>query len=198
MVKTIENIFKPCLICVALLVPCIVLIGFLDLGFYPILFTIPILVLSTSFLITFTKKRKVVLVQNPASKELQPEDEDEDEVEEKVIQSVVMEAFSDSPGENDELNWMMISGNEEQNPEISDDSDSEDEEDGLIEIAIPSSNDSIEDGKENSILWPDSIFKHQEVVEVLAEMNEVNEEENLIEIDLSMGSIKCPRFQIEA
>jgi hypothetical protein len=35
-------------------------------------------------------------------------------------------------------------------------------------------------------------------MELLAELNEMNEEENLIEIDISMGSIKCPRFEIEA
>ncbi|KAG5232091.1 myelin transcription factor protein [Salix suchowensis] len=36
------------------------------------------------------------------------------------------------------------------------------------------------------------------LIEILAELNEMNEEENLIEIDISMGSIKCPRFEIEA
>ncbi|XVF70881.1 hypothetical protein PTKIN_Ptkin11bG0198000 [Pterospermum kingtungense] len=208
--------FKPYLLCVALLiVPCIVLSSFLDLGLHPILFTIPILVLSTSFLVTFTKKRKVVLVQNSVSRELQHEDE----VEYKVAQPVPIETGSD-PGivhevrshdmttqivSNPELNWMMVSGNVEQNPEISNDSASEEEE-GLIEIAIPSSNGSIEEGKEKlqsnlpMTYWPDSIFKQQhELVEVLAEMNEViNEEENLIEIDISMGSIKCSRFEIEA
>ena len=232
MVGTTQNqicspfyLFKPYLLCVAFLVPSIVLTSFLGLGFYPILFTIPILILSTSFLVTFTKKRKVVLVENPASRKLQ--------VEEKVVQPVLIETVSESgaaqeadigivnefqvelldlttesessddsgSSENLELNW-MISGNVEQNPEISYDSPSEE---GLIEIAIPS-NDSIclsEEPKENlqsnlPTFFPESIFKQQDRVEILAEMNEVNEEENLIEIDISMGSIKCPRFEIEA
>ena len=114
---------------------------------------------------------------------------------------------SDDSGssENLELNW-MISGNVEQNPEITDDSTSEDDEEGLIEITIPGSDHSTglsEEPKENlksnlPTFLPESIFKHQDPVEVLAEMNEVNEEENLIEIDISIGSIKCPRFEIEA
>ncbi|WRX29459.1 hypothetical protein QQP08_021946 [Theobroma cacao] len=48
-------------------------------------------------------------------------------------------------------------------------------------------------------ILPESIFKQQQdLVDFLAEINEVNEEENLIEIDISIGSIKCPRFEIEA
>ncbi|XWS09675.1 hypothetical protein CRYUN_Cryun39dG0009400 [Craigia yunnanensis] len=238
MVKTTEDqicspfyLFKPYLLCVALLVPSIVLTSFLGLGFYPILFTIPILILSTSFLVTFTKKRNVVLVENPASKKLQVEDE------EKVLQPVLMETVSESDAtqkadigivhefqiesldltsetgssddsgtsENLVLNW-MISGNVEQNPEISDDSTSEDDEEGLIEIAIPGSDHSSglnEEPKQNlqsnlPTFLPESIFKQQDLVDQLAEMNEANEEENLIEIDISMGSIKCPRFEIEA
>jgi hypothetical protein len=38
---------------------------------------------------------------------------------------------------------------------------------------------------------PESIFRQQGLMELFAEIAEVNEEENLIEIDLSMGSIKC-------
>lgn len=44
------------------------------------------------------------------------------------------------------------------------------------------------------------LFHHHQAsfMELLAEINDMNEEENLIEIDLSMGSIKCSRFQIQA
>ncbi|XVE96666.1 hypothetical protein REPUB_Repub02eG0242400 [Reevesia pubescens] len=241
MVETTENqicspfyIFKPYLLCVALLlVPSIVLTSFLGLGFiYPILFTVSILILSTSFLVKFTEKRKVVLVENnPDFRNLKIEDE----VEEKVLQPVLIETVPESDSaqeadtgivhefqvdesldltsesestDDDSLNW-VISGNVEQNPEIlSDDSTSEEDEEGLIEIAIPSNIDSIgklsEEPKENlqsnlPTFLPESIFKQDELVELLAEMNnEVNEEDNLIEIDISMGSIKCPRFEIEA
>lgn len=98
---------------------------------------------------------------------------------------------------NLELNWML-----DQNQEMSnDDSVSVDDEDGLIEIAIPGT-DSIDDLREEPKqnpprFLPESIFRQQGLDELLAEMNEVNEEENLIEIDISMGSIKCSRFEIE-
>ncbi|XP_062104827.1 uncharacterized protein LOC133816242 [Humulus lupulus] len=50
-------------------------------------------------------------------------------------------------------------------------------------------------------LFPDAscnIFRERSLMELLAEINEMNEEENLIEIDISMGSIKCSRFEIQA
>lgn len=223
MVETTENqtssplnLFKPTLLCVALLVPSVVLTCVLGLGFYQILFTIPILILSTSFLVTFTKNRKLVVVEKPGCRNLKVEDEvvqpvvpmesvlesgaaqeaDIGMLNEFQVESLDLTTESESSDENLELNW-MISGDLEQNPEVSGDSTSEDDEGGLIEIAIPS-NDSTglsEEPKEN---LPESISKQQELAELMAEMNEANEEENLIEIDISMGSIKCPRLEIEA
>lgn len=35
---------------------------------------------------------------------------------------------------------------------------------------------------------PESIFKKQGLMELLAEINDMNEDENLIEIDISVGS----------
>ncbi|PON87961.1 hypothetical protein TorRG33x02_161630 [Trema orientale] len=55
--------------------------------------------------------------------------------------------------------------------------------------------------KDHDQLFPDSfsnLFKQHSLMELLAEINEMNEEENLIEIDISMGSIKCSRFEIQA
>ena len=43
------------------------------------------------------------------------------------------------------------------------------------------------------------MFKQRSLMELLAEINEIIiEEDNLIEIDISIGSIKCSRFEIEA
>ncbi|GAA0157766.1 hypothetical protein LIER_38517 [Lithospermum erythrorhizon] len=43
------------------------------------------------------------------------------------------------------------------------------------------------------------MLKQQSIMDLLTEINEMNmEEENLIEIDIAMGSIKYPRFEIEA
>ncbi|WVY95085.1 hypothetical protein V8G54_034173 [Vigna mungo] len=87
-----------------------------------------------------------------------------------------------------------------QNEDISDslasddDYEGEDEEDSLIEINLPSSHfpDLNEDPKQKvqsklPDFLPDSIFKQQGLMDLLAEFNEMNEDENLIEIDISMG-----------
>lgn len=89
------------------------------------------------------------------------------------------------------------------------------DEDSLIEIALPSGHYvghkyyKEEDNGFNlrsaslhqkvpDLLPAGTIFRQRSLMELLAEINEMNEEENLIEIDISMGSIKCSRFEIEA
>ncbi|MBA0823124.1 hypothetical protein Goarm_019875 [Gossypium armourianum] len=213
------DLFKPYLLCVSILVPSLVLTSFLGLGFYVILFTTTILIISTSFLVKFSKKSNGVLVENPSSTKLQVEDE--------VLTPLLMnETVSDAAIEADngivnefqvddsldltsgreyvEMKW-MISGNVERNREISDEySTSEEDDEGLIEIALPS-NDTTglnEEPKPNlqsnlPTLVPEPIFHQQDLVELSEEINEVNEEENLIEIDISMGSIKFPTFEIQ-
>jgi len=67
----------------------------------------------------------------------------------------------------------------------------EDEEDNLIEIDLPSRNLSnlAEESKQKLESRPDliseSIFNQQSLIQLLAEMNDMNEDENLIEIDIS-------------
>nr|ACU20107.1 unknown [Glycine max] len=80
----------------------------------------------------------------------------------------------------------------------------EEEEDTLIEINLPSSHfpDLIEDPKQKlqtklPDFLPDSIFKQQGLMELLEEINDMNEDENLIEIDISMGSINNPDFRLK-
>ncbi|KAL2327160.1 hypothetical protein Fmac_020587 [Flemingia macrophylla] len=84
------------------------------------------------------------------------------------------------------------------------------DEDSLIEIALPSGHfvghHHKEESKYNNCslqqkkreLSAEALFNQQSLMEFLAEFNEMNEEENLIEIDIAMGSIKCSRFEIEA
>ncbi|KAB5521218.1 hypothetical protein DKX38_025537 [Salix brachista] len=109
-----------------------------------------------------------------------------------------------SAGEIFELSW-RCSENVGQSIAVSESSISEDDVDedgdGLIEISLPqnSSVDFDEESKKNSASnSPESILRQQGLMELFAEITEVNEEENLIEIDLSMGSIKCSKFEIEA
>lgn len=71
-------------------------------------------------------------------------------------------------------------------------SDDFSDEESLIEIELPS---------RHSVSPKEEVFGFEEklpkFMEMLAEMNEMNEE-NLIEIDISVGSIKGSRFEIEA
>ncbi|KAJ6674545.1 hypothetical protein OIU85_010789 [Salix viminalis] len=81
------------------------------------------------------------------------------------------------------------------------------DEDSLIEISLPSGHYICDHEEEDEVNYnlqkklpdfaPGSFFKQHDLMEILAELNEMNEEENLIEIDISMGSIKCPRYKIK-
>jgi hypothetical protein len=62
------------------------------------------------------------------------------------------------------------------------------DEESLIEISLPSGH-LVDQHKQE--------FNQQSLMELLEEFNEMYEEENLIEIDISIGSIKCSRFEIE-
>jgi hypothetical protein len=66
------------------------------------------------------------------------------------------------------------------------------DEESLIEIALPSGH-YVDMQKDES-----KYFNEQILMDLLSEFNEVIEEENLIEIDISMGSIKYSRFEIKA
>uniref|UniRef100_A0A5B6YL57 Putative myelin transcription factor 1-like protein n=1 Tax=Davidia involucrata TaxID=16924 RepID=A0A5B6YL57_DAVIN len=109
-----------------------------------------------------------------------------------------------STSDDSEVDW-PYSGNVVQSPDCSDDSISDEE--SLIEIALPSGHyvGPKEDEPKSNLLkkFPDfssteSLLRQPSLMELFAEINEMNEEENLIEIDISMGSIKCSRFEIEA
>ena len=95
-----------------------------------------------------------------------------------------------------------------ENPECSDGSISDEE--SLIEIAIPSGhfvgqheeepkyNCSLQQIKKRELPAESLFSRQQSLMEFLVEFNDMNEEENLIEIDISMGVIKCSRLEIEA
>jgi hypothetical protein len=107
-----------------------------------------------------------------------------------------------STSEDSEVEW-LFQDKMFQSRECSDGSISD--EDSLIEISLPGGH-YICDHEEDEVIYnlqnklpdfaPGSFFKQHGLMELLAELNEMNEEENLIEIDISMGSIKCPRFEL--
>ncbi|MED6196295.1 hypothetical protein PIB30_046108 [Stylosanthes scabra] len=83
-----------------------------------------------------------------------------------------------------------------------DDEEEEEEEDSLIEIKLPNRY-LFEEPKQKfesnlpELFLPEYMFKQKGLMELLAEMNEINEDENLIEIDISMGSTKCQDFIVK-
>ncbi|KAJ6751806.1 hypothetical protein OIU85_002241 [Salix viminalis] len=217
---------KPLLLCVSVFVASLVSTCFLLLGISTYLITVSVLLLSTIFIVTFSKK-KVAVVSSSAEAESPTCRPDQSMLEKEVIhfdasqQSDVCDMHeyqveptdfpsdSDSSddfsaGENFELSW-RCSENVGQSIAVSESSISEDDVDedgdGLIEISLPqnSSVDFDEESKKKSASnSPESILRQQGFMELFTEITEVNEEENLIEIDLSMGSIKCSKFEIEA
>ncbi|XP_060211937.1 uncharacterized protein LOC132639509 [Lycium barbarum] len=95
----------------------------------------------------------------------------------------------------------------EQSPHCSDGSISDEE--SLIEITLPKGHflDSEKDTKLSfqhhqkvfADLAQESIFLQHSLVDYqLGDISDMNEEDNLIEIDISMGSIKCSEFEIQA
>ncbi|KAG4161763.1 hypothetical protein ERO13_D01G076400v2 [Gossypium hirsutum] len=177
---------------------------------------------NQSFLVKFSKKSNGVLVENPSSTKLQVEDEvltpllmnktvsdAAIEADNGIVNEFQVDDSLDLTSEREyvEMKWMISDNVLERNREISDEysTSEEDDEEGLIEIAIPSNDTTSlnEEPKPNlqsnlPTLLPEPIFHQQDLVELLEEINEVNEEENLIEIDISMGSIKFPTFEIQA
>lgn len=112
---------------------------------------------------------------------------------------------SSSSSEDSDIDW-PFSGELEQSPLCSDGSISDEE--SLIEIALPSGQ-FVKDSPKLSFnqqhqkvvfadLVPESIFQQHCVMDFLADISDVYEEDNLIEIDISMGSIKCSGFEIPA
>ncbi|KAF3453314.1 hypothetical protein FNV43_RR03754 [Rhamnella rubrinervis] len=146
---------------------------------------------------------QVVGREEEAVRKLQPileNETDQEDIPSDSDDSVASEIF--------ELKWASPS-NVGQNVATFDSSLSEeeddDDDDNLIEISLPGSESSgLEEDPDQNVetmlpdILPESIFRQHGLKELLAEINEMNEEDNLIEIDISMGSIKCSRFEIEA
>ncbi|KAF5728463.1 hypothetical protein HS088_TW21G00610 [Tripterygium wilfordii] len=214
---------KHTLLCVAVFVPCLLFLLTCSTNFWfsSLLLTIPILIIPTTVFLFKPTKKKVTVSENPSRDEQVssrpisfPEERIEDESQvsqesdgdgnmlEYQVDSLDFPSDSESSdelltSEGIELNWVG-SNNVGQFLAISEEEDDGDDDDGLIEINLPG-NDLIEGYKQDlEDFLPESVFQQQGLMELLAELNKVTEEDNLIEIDLSMGSIKCPMFEVEA
>lgn len=105
--------------------------------------------------------------------------------------------------EDSEVGWLFQYDVDHSPDDYSDGSISD--EDSLIEIALPSGQYVDQQQKDEPKynckkreLSAEALFSQQSLMEFLAEFNDMIEEENLIEIDISMGSIKYSRFEIKA
>ncbi|KAH7689938.1 Immunoglobulin-like fold-containing protein [Dioscorea alata] len=70
------------------------------------------------------------------------------------------------------------------------------DEDSFIEIELTDARDTSSEGPNSSVFGQISegfVFQEHEIMEVVSDSNE---EDNLIEIDINMGSIKCSSFAL--
>ncbi|KAL4376978.1 hypothetical protein GQ457_02G005180 [Hibiscus cannabinus] len=145
--------------------------------------------------------------------EINKQNSEEDQIHDYMVKSpdVLSETecvdYQLSTTEDSEVEW-PFRDNMDRTPDWSNDGSIPDE-DSLIEISLPGGHyvrhkEEEEEEEEPNNKYsmqqklPESIFQQRSIMEFLAELNDMNEEENLIEIDISMGSIKCSRFEIEA
>ncbi|KAL5540251.1 hypothetical protein UlMin_044491 [Ulmus minor] len=211
----VNNIPKPWIIVALLASPLLIFVRLLGFGFSfsSIFITSTLLILST-ILIFFLSKPKLVVIENITQKEhgsfeneTIPEKKEarEQEEEEEEEESEILDPYPSTTEDSEEV------VDSSRSPVVFSDDGSISDEESLIEIALPSGhyvghNKEVEaDEKEDEQAdvfkkIPDlCLFRQRSLMELLAaEINEMNEEENLIEIDISMGSIKCSRFEIKA
>lgn len=215
--------FPPPLIVV--LAPLVVLVGLiLGFGFFSIFLTSIALILST-LLFTCSKQEPILLEKLVEEKVVLKSENESASTQKKEVQEAnnedpkyLVAPQSSSPdlvaesaclddlstSEDSEVLHWPFGDHVDQSPDCSDGSISDEE--SLIEISLPGGYYVGNDKEEESIfnlqqkmsgLSQKAIFQQHTLFELLAEINDY-EEENLIEIDISMGSIKCSRFEIEA
>ncbi|CAK8539044.1 unnamed protein product [Lathyrus sativus] len=151
-------------------------------GFSSFLFT-SLLVIFSTFLYVVSKNKSINIEEKLVVEE--EEESFSDQCEEQEQEQEQEESREDnlSNCEGSEEDWRLRLKYENDDYYSKDGSISDEE--SLIEIALPSGN------------YVD--VKKERWIELLTEFNEVMiEEENLIEIDISMGSIKYSRFEIKA
>ncbi|OWM85802.1 hypothetical protein CDL15_Pgr012052 [Punica granatum] len=167
----------------AVLVPPLLLTCFSSFGSPSLLVAVLVLVASTAFLVVFAKEEET------AKEGLDPDAvEDEGPASEVEPEGAAACDFE-----------FMSSSSASQSQVGSDGSLTDDEDDGLIEIAF-------QEGEPISLICEEKSQKPVEVSKppdvlsdngVLTE-DEMDEEDNLIELDISMGSIKLPKFGNQA
>lgn len=189
----------------------IILVGILGFGFISIFLASSLLIFSTIFFIFSEHKLDQKIPPHFGDVRKSKEQVNMNQIHDSpnIVISENEEGLDYSLSTSDELDsevdWRFGDSISGRSPEFSDISD----EDSLIEIALTSGqyvgHKEEETAGFNKLhkkipdLFADSILKQHNLLEFLAtDFNEMNEEDNLIEIDISIGSIKCPRFEIQA
>ncbi|CAI0437498.1 unnamed protein product [Linum tenue] len=212
---------------------------FLCYGFSPpLLVSIPVLLLSSIFISSFSKRlvvtaaveeeeeeeaddkpsqgsETIVAVVVPELCVTQKSDNEASELHEYQVESTEFPSdgetsSDDSPrSEIFELKWMKHFNNDAceslafcESSASDYDGEEVEEDDDLIEICLPPNESSVyadELSSMGTFSWEFVIREEEEggMMEVLEEIDEVNEEDNLMEIDLSIGSIKSSSFHME-
>ncbi|XP_041004175.1 uncharacterized protein LOC121249541 [Juglans microcarpa x Juglans regia] len=159
-----------------------------------------------------TQMEDVVSKLEPAESETQTQKREAQESASEIYEQYALSEseclYHLSTSEGSEVEWPFREDVDQISLDYSDGSISDEE--SLIEIALPSgqyvghNEEKTKDNKQQikvSDFSQESIFQPHTycLMELLSEINnEMNEEDNMIEIDISMGSIKCSRFEIEA
>ncbi|XP_019435771.1 PREDICTED: uncharacterized protein LOC109342173 [Lupinus angustifolius] len=152
----------------------------LKFGVLSILYTFLVLLFSTIVLVLYStvSKQKAVYVDNLVQEEKEPQGE--------VHNSECQEKDQLGTSEDSQVGWSFQHDNSDGS--ISD-------EESLIEIELPTGQCGLQQ-KKRELSSPEALFSQKSIIKGF--LAEFNEEENLIEIDISMGSIKYSRFEIKA
>lgn len=108
-------------------------------------------------------------------------------------ESEIIDQFSCTTEEDSDFDGWQFSGETYRRADCSDGSISDEE--SLIEIALPGGHYV---GYKDEVEEEPKLCCRQRSPESVLWWPEMNEEENMIEIDISVGSIKCSRFEIKA
>ncbi|KAK1291326.1 hypothetical protein QJS10_CPB17g02092 [Acorus calamus] len=111
------------------------------------------------------------------------------QLEEEIIEDV---GQVDQMMEERDCSENSISDNDEPCMDSHDNDDDDDDNESLIEIALFEGHDMSSSTEESDSL--EFRLRQHGLMELLSDVGE----ENFIEIDISMGSIKCPRVEVEA
>ncbi|KAK4743801.1 hypothetical protein SAY87_010113 [Trapa incisa] len=185
---------------------------FSSLGLLSAALTVSMVLLSSTLLLSLSKQKSSEGLQvkeasahrgeDSEAEEDDPNGEVDDSLAIRSCESMIFERMridSSSTSNDSEVDWPLDRTHDCSDGTISD-------EESLIEIAIPSGHYIVDHKEDNQLhkfykkmpdLSPDSIFHGSSLISLLGEINDINEEENLIEIDILAGSVKCSRFGIK-